>query len=183
MKKFNGLLLALSVLLLCSPVFAKDKAKVKFGFVGFKSVASGDGNSVAAVEQADRINITLGGAKGTTSGTLTVIIPSSIVDTLAKGTKLDVTATGNEDTSQAVIVFQGQKTKDNDLNTKTTGITSTNDTTANGKLTVVKYDSATKELKFKLNAKAGPWAKSTSKGNKDVSKPVPVRAAAVVTLP
>ena len=183
MKKFNGLLLALSVLLLCSPVFAKDKAKVKFGFVGFKSVASGDGNSVAAVEQADRINITLGGAKGTVSGTLTVILPTNAVELLEKGTKLDITSTANEDVNQAVIVFQGQKTKINGLNTKTTGITSTDDTSATGTLTVVNYDSDTRELKFKLKAKASPWAKSTSNGNKDVSKAVPVRANVVVTLP
>ena len=184
-KKFNnGLFLALSVLLLCSPVFAMDKAKVKFGFVSYRSIANNSGgNSVAAVEQGDRINISLGGARGTTSGVLTVLIPSSIVDSLKKGTKLNVTATGNEDANQAVIVFQGQRTKINGLNTRTTGITSTNDTTARGKLTVTKYDSVTKELRFRLNAKAAPWTRSTNDNQKEISKSVPVRASVVVTLP
>ena len=174
----------LSVLLMCSAVFAKDKAKVKFGFVAYRSVSNSEGgNSVAAVQLADRINITLGGAKGTVSGTLTVILPTNAVELLEKGTKLDITSTANEDVNQAVIVFQGQKTKINGLNTKTTGITSTDDTSATGTLTVVNYDSDTRELKFKLKAKASPWAKSTSNGNKDVSKAVPVRANVVVTLP
>lgn len=166
---------------------AKDNAVVKMGFVKFKTVSSGSSSSIAALSVSDKIQVTIGGSKGTSSGTLTVYLPSSFVSTLEKGDKLDVTSYGNETGDSALISLLGTKVKIKGLSTTSTGISTGDDSTASGTLTVVKYDETTRELKFKLNAKLGNWTKTVSKGfagsTSKVSKPTNVVANVVVTLP
>lgn len=186
MKRFFVLLL--SLFFLAMPSMAANRAVVGLGVVKFKSTSGGE--SVVAANIADQIQITIGGSKGTSSGTLTVFLPQALVASLEKGTKLDVTSTGDESDAEAVnIVFLGTKISINGTNSTTTGVASNNDSQATGQFNVVQYDPETKELKFSLNAKVAPWTQQVTKGiggsptTKEVSKPIKVNAQVVVTLP
>ncbi len=188
MKKVIYLVLAL--MFMASPVLAKDKATVSLGSIKFKSTSNSQGgNSVAAANIGSTVQIAIGGSQGTSSGVLTVFLSNATVAALAKGQKLDVISSGNSDNdSAAQIVFLGTSVKINGFNSTTTGVASNNDTVASGKLTVVAYNSDTRELKFSLAATAKPYTKSTSKlgsspVNKDLNSPLKVKANVIVTLP
>ena len=170
-------------------MIAADKAQVALGSIKFKNVVNDDGNSVLAANLGTTVQIAIGGTQGTSAGTLTVYLSSATVAALAKGQKLDVTSTGNEsDDSAANILFLGTKVTVNGFNSTTLSVASNSDTVASGKLTVVNYNSNTKELKFTLTATAKPYTQITTKlgqsaNTKDVNKALKVTASVIVTLP
>lgn len=178
-------LVLLVALFLSLPASAMDKGKVKMGPISFKSVSNGSGSSVAAVSQADRIQITVGGSKGFNAGTLTIFLPSSAIDTLSKGDKFSVTSTGNDEVNSASIILLGTKSKVNrkTFSVSSTGVSSGNDSIGSGSLTVKGYDSNTKVLKFSLKAKVSPWTFSKNGTNTEKTNNLPVKANVVVTLP
>lgn len=168
--------------------FAKDKARVKVGPIQYKSINSNGNSSVAAAQQASFINISIGGQSGSqtiSSGVLSVIIPMSEIPNLEKKYTLPLAsiADDGENPSEAVVIFQVTKTKINGLKTKTIGISSNNDTEANGKFKVVKYNPDTKELSFSMNGKIKNYTSSKNNENKDLTKVLPIRANVTVTLP
>lgn len=159
----------------------KDKAVVKYGAIKFKSVQGKNGSSIAAADQGDVKNITLGGLKRKgrkiSSGTLTILIKQSVIDSLEKGDKFDVVGLGNDTTSSPVVVtFQGQKTKLKGFSPKTTAFTATGDTTLQGKLKVKKYNAETGDIRFMLKAKARGYTKTKNSVNSEPSKPIKVKA-------
>ncbi len=187
MKKFIYLVLAL--MFVASPVLAADKATVGLGSIHFKSTSSGGNSSVVAANLGNTVQIAVGGSQGTSAGTLTVYLSSATVAALAKGQKLDVIASGNSaDSSAAQILFLGTKVNVNGLNSTTLGVVSNDDTVASGTLTVVNYNSDTKELKFSLSANAKPYTQTSSKlggstTSKDINKAIKITANVIVTLP
>ncbi len=188
MKKIIYLVLAL--IFIVSPVLAKDKATVGIGPIKFKSVSnSNGGNSVAAANLGSTVQIAIGGSQGTSGGVLTVYLSNATIAALEKGQKLNVIGSGNSsDSTAAEILFLGTSVKVNGFSSTSTSIASNDDTVVNGKLTVVAYNSDTRELKFSLVATAKPYSKLTSKLgqspiSKDVNSPIKVTANVIVTLP
>ena len=110
---------------------------------------------------------------------------SDLIDTLEKGDRLDVSATGDSvQDGTANVLFLGTKIKINGFNSSTTGAATNNDSEATGSFKVVKYDSETKELKFTINAKVSPWTQTNSDNSTEVvTKAAKLIAVVVVTLP
>lgn len=186
MKKFIYLVLAL--MFIVSPVLAADKATVGMGSIHFKSVTNDGVSSVIAANVGSFTQITVGGSQGTSAGTLIIFLTSEAVTALAKGQKLAVSGISDDSDSAVDISFLGTKVTVNGFNSTTLSIASNDDTVASGTLTVVNYNSATKELKFILSATAKPYTQiSTKLGaspvTKDVNKALKVTANVIVTLP
>lgn len=186
MKKIFYSLLAL--ILLASPVIAKDKGIVKFSNIKFKSVSGKSGASILATTIGDKIQITVGGTAGTkniSAGTFTVFLDADQIDDLEKGDTLEVSSTGDSvQDGTANVLFLGTKVKIAGFSTKTTGAATNNDSEADGSFKVVKYNSETKELKFTINAKVSPWTQTNSNNSTEVvTKAAKLIAAVVVTLP
>lgn len=186
MKKIFYSLLAL--VLLGSPVLAKDMGVVKFSDIQFKSVSGKSGASILAATIGDKVQITVGGTSGTrtiSAGTFTLFLDSDLIDSLEKGDTLDVSSTG--DTIQdgtANVLFLGTKIKIAGFSSSTTGAATNNDSEANGTFKVIKYNSDTKVLKFSVNANISPWTKTnTNNSTEVVTKAAKLTAVVEVTLP
>lgn len=180
----------LMLILTTVPCLAADKAAFQVGSVTLKSTSSGGNDSVAAATQGSFLNITIGGTKGTSSGVLTLLIPSSEIANFAKGYTLDLTASGNngESDNEGLVTFLVTKVKVNGFNSSTTSYVTTEDSVGTGTITIASYDAETKTLKFNLNGKVGPY--TVSKGQlgqtpdtDTVDKPILVKATVIVTLP
>jgi hypothetical protein len=178
-------LLVLVLLLLNLPVLADNKATVKFGPIQYVSTTGAVANDLA-----EDVIITLGGNKGTTSGTLAITLDSSEVAQLEKGLELGVASVGDdsEGDSSVSLTLLGTSIKIKGTSTTTTSYASNNDSTAEGKFKVVDYNPSTKVLKFTLSAKLNPYTLTTSKlgqagENKIVEKAMAVSVKAEITLP
>ncbi len=180
----------LMLILTTVPCLAADKAAFQVGSVTLKSTSSGGSDSVAAATQGSFLNITIGGTKGTSSGALTLLIPSSEIANFEKGYTLDLTASGNDSDAgnQALASFLVTKIKVNGLNSTTTSYATTEDSVGTGTVKIASYDAETKTLKFNLNGKVGPYTSSKAKlgqtpDTETVTKPITVKATVIVTLP
>jgi len=183
-NRILSLIVALACFAAMSPAMAADKAVVKVGSVQYKTTSSDGNSSIIAAEQANFVNITIGGSKGFNSGTVTLLVPSSELANPTKGQEISIFGTGN-DADNSVLVFL--VTKIQGLS-GSVGFSSNNDTSITGDLKVVSYNSATKELKFTVKAKASPYSQVTTKfggssTTKDISKSIAISISGVVTLP
>jgi hypothetical protein len=184
MKK---LLCLLSILFLTVSAAQANSARVKYGPVQYPSK---QGAVVSLV--GSNVQVTLGGntKNGSNVGIFTISIPASQLGELSKGKRFDVISTGDGSQADAVsILFLGTKINVNGRNTTITGISSTNDTTANGNFRVVNYNQNTKQLRFNLVARAKPYSRQVTKGiggspqTKVINKNLPVKVQGTVTLP
>jgi hypothetical protein len=167
---------------LMKPAFAADKGVAKVGPVPLKSVSNGEGgSSVAATLLGNTYQISLGGAIGLSSGVVSIYLPSNTV--FEKGQTFDVTSSGDEVTGSANILFLVQKTKIKGSSAVVTSYSTSNDSQATGTLKVVAYNPETKELKITLTAKLSPYIRTINLAAKTITKPIPVNANIVVTLP
>lgn len=169
---------------LIQPAFAVDKGIAKVGPVTLKSVTNDEGgSSVAAANVGDQIQITLGGTLGLSSGTFTIFLPADAV--FEKGSRFSLTSNANDSDIEAtaVINFLVQKTQIKESSAVITGYATNNDSVGSGKLKVIAYDPDTKELKFNITGKVAPYTTTVNLASKDITKPIPVTANIVVTLP
>lgn len=187
MKKIFGLLI-LSLLVL-GPVSAKDKAVIKVGSVSLKSTSSGDSDSVAGASQGSFINVSIGGTKGVSAGTMTILFPSSELANFTKNYTLDLKGPANDgsSTKEALVTFLVTKTKVNGLNSTVTGYASVNESVGSGTMKIISYNSDTGELKFTVNGSVNPYSQSKTKlgqtpQSSTVNKAIKVQANVTVTI-
>ena len=179
LKSFFVLLITV---FLTQPSFAKDKGVAKVGPVTLKSVTNSEGgSSVAAANVGDQIQISLGGAVGLSSGVFTIFLPASA--NFEKGAEFSLTSTGNDTEGTAILNFLVQRTQIRGSSAVITGYATNNDSAGSGKLKVIAYDPDTKELKFNVTGKVAPYTRTVNLASKDITKPIPVTANIVVTLP
>ena len=180
----------LMLILTTVPCLAADKATFQVGPVTLKSTSSGGSDSVAAAMLGNFLNITIGGTKGSSAGTLTLLIPSSEIANFTKGYTLNVKSFENDAGSgnEAVVSFLVTKIQIKGFSSTSTSYTTDSDSIGSGTLKVASYDAETKTLKFNLNGKINPYIVSKSKlgetpDTNTVNKPIAVKATVIVTLP
>lgn len=178
MKKFLYTLLAL--VLLSTPVFAADKAKLKVG--GASGVAK---EGIVAAVQGDFINITMGGVGKKGSATVTVLVPADFSPEKGETYGLFSLVGESDDDNPGELALTGFGTKIKGRNVFS--YAEAEDSVTNGKLKVKSYDPETKELKFQVSAKVSPFtvAKAGLGGTntKTSNKNMPIKVNATVTLP
>jgi len=178
MKKIFYAFMAL--VLLSTQAFAADKAKVKVGPAKF--VAK---QAIVAAQQGAFINITMGGSKGLSSGSLTILVPSDFSP--SKGDKFGVFSLVGEEAAsnpdELAVSFSATKIKRKGLSVSSTSYAEAADTVTTGSFTVKSYDPETKVLKFNLKAKASPYTFNKGASNETSSKKFVIKAQGVVTLP
>jgi hypothetical protein len=178
MKKFLYTLLAL--VLLSTPVFAADKAKIKVG--GASGVAK---EGVVAAQQGSFINISMAGIGKRGSAAVTVLVPADFSpekgDTYELFSLIGQSASDNP--GKLALGGFGTKVKGRTL----FSYTEAENSVTNGKLKVKSYNPDTKELKFQVSAKVSPFTlvKSGLSGSKSKTsnKKMPIKVNAIVTLP
>ena len=176
MKKIIYTFLAL--LICVSPALA-DKAKIKLGPA--KIVAK---DAIAASSQGAFINLTMGGSKGKSSGTLTILFPSDFNP--SKGDSFNVFSLVGEESAnnpgELAVSFTATKIKAKGLSVSSTSYAEAAETVTTGTLKVKSYDTETGVLKFNLKATATPFTINKGDGNDTSSKKFKIKAQGVVTL-
>ena len=178
MKKI--IYLAIALLFLNSPAFAVDKAKVQ---VGSASGIAKEG--IAAGEQGNFINVTLGGIGKRGSATVTMLIPSNF--STEAGSEIDLFSVVGEaaenNPGEIALGFFASKI----AGRSSIGFTAADDSVVTGKLKVISYNEETKELKFVLSATASPYTQvKTSLSGSETTTPTKnlvIKAQGIVTLP
>lgn len=181
----KNLIAVLAFVFMLQPVMADNKATVKFGPVQFVA-----GSGAVANYSGENLVITLGGNKGTTSGSVAIILEPSEVDQLEKGLNLGVASVDDDadGDSAVMLTLLGSVVKVRGTSATTTSYSSNNDSTAEGKFKVVGYNPDTKVLKFTLSAKLNPYTLSSSSlgqpaTNTVIEKPLAVSIKSEIILP